>query len=133
MRPRTRTAARTPYARFGPATQDAAGAERERPSRLSVSGRRIAGRQLDPVAERGLDDGEPVAATTRRAREIHDQRASTQAGYPAREERVWSSLERIGTDCLGDARRLALEHGSGRLRRNIPWCKSRSSRFQLEQ
>ena len=77
-------------------------------SRLPVRRRRVAGGELEPVAKRRADDGEPVAAAARRPREVDDERAPRSPRRRARAARA-ACGERVRADRLGDARRLAVD------------------------
>ena len=119
-RRRTRTGARRQCARYERAMPAAAAAGASRPSRLPVGGRGVAGRQLEPMPQRGANDGEAVAAPTRRAGQVHDERLTDETGDATRKERMRGASDRVGADRLRDPRSLALDHGARRLGRHVP-------------
>ena len=84
------------------------------------------------MRERRTEDREPVPAPARRAGQIDDQSRAAQPGHAAREERVRRTAERVRAYRLGNALRLAIEHASGRLGRDVARCEPRPARGQHE-
>src|ERR1051326_8707480 len=87
--------------------------------RSSVVGRGVAGvltmDELHRVLDPPLEHREPVTHAARAAGEIHDQRRPPHAGESAGKRRAGEARYRRRPDRLGDAGRLAVEHGAGRL------------------
>ena len=76
----------------------------------------------------GREHGVAVAAAAGRAGEVDDERAADRAGGAAREQGVRRLVQRVGTQRLRDARRLALEHVARRLGRDVARERGRCRR-----
>ena len=66
------------------------------------------------MRERRQEDGEAVAATARRARQVDDERPVMDSRDAAREQRVRRPRDRVGANCLRDSRRLPVDRDRSR-------------------
>src|SRR5439155_6327220 len=82
---------------------------------------RLAREQCERVRERWLQDVESVPATAGRSGQVHDQRLPPHAGHAATEQAVRRLPDGVGAQRLGDTGRRPLDHGLGRLGREVAW------------
>jgi len=82
---------------------------------------RDVGKKRQRVAQGGLEHGIAVAAATRRAGEIDDQRPPDDARNAAREQAVRRLGDRVRAQRLCDPGRLALQDGPRRFRGDVAW------------
>ncbi len=79
----------------------------------------FSGKKLERVPEGRAKHLEAVAATSGRARQVHDQRRAASACDAARQQRVWRFSGGVGTDRFCDSRGNPIDDRCSRLRGDI--------------
>jgi len=87
----------------------------------------VARRKLEPVLERREQDGEAVAATAGRARQIDHERRAAQPGDASRQQRMRRSLARVRADRLGNPGRLTVDDPEGRFGSHVTRREARAA------
>ena len=93
-------------------------------------GGRLIGKERHGMAERRTKHRVTVAAATRRAGQVDDERVADDTCDAARQESMRRLRDRVSAERLGNARRLALQHRARRLGCHVARSEARPARRQ---